>query len=88
MQPETVSRIIFWVLFAVALGIFANRALFLYRLIRVGQPDSRFDSLGKRLGVMLWNIFPQRCSLKSLRAGAILAISRMRCQIFTQHVSN
>ncbi|MEW6034198.1 MAG: (Fe-S)-binding protein [Chloroflexota bacterium] len=69
MLSEVWSRVIFWLLFVIALGVFLNRGFHLYRLLRLGQGESRFDSLGQRLKVMLWNTVPQRCSLKSLRAG-------------------
>ncbi|MDO8473147.1 MAG: heterodisulfide reductase-related iron-sulfur binding cluster [Dehalococcoidia bacterium] len=69
MELAAWSRVVFWVLFVVALGIFANRARLLVRLMRLGQPESRFDHLAARAKVLLWNIFPQRCSLKSMRKG-------------------
>ncbi len=69
MELSPLTLVIFWLLFAVALGVFANRAFTLYRLVMLGQPEDRFDRPGTRLKVMLWNIFPQRCSLKSIRAG-------------------
>ena len=69
MLPEVWMKVIFWAIFLVALGIFINRARTLYRLMRLGQPENRFDHLGRRLKAMLWNIVPQRCSLKSLRKG-------------------
>ncbi|MBI2854025.1 MAG: (Fe-S)-binding protein, partial [Chloroflexi bacterium] len=69
MLSEAWSRAIFWLLFIAAFGIFINRAIYLYRLMRLGQPENRFDRPGKRLSTMLYNILPQSCSLKSLRAG-------------------
>src|SRR3990170_7199848 len=69
MLPEVWMKVTFWAIFLVALSIFINSARTLYRLMRLGQPENRFDHLGRRLKVMLWNIIPQRCSLKSLRKG-------------------
>ena len=58
--------LIFWVLFAIAFSFFAHRVYFLFCLMRLGQGESRFDSLGRRIKSMLVEVFPQWCSLKSV----------------------
>jgi hypothetical protein len=39
--------VIFWVLFAIAVGLFAQRAYFLFRLMRLGKQENRFDRIGR-----------------------------------------
>ena len=58
--------VIFWVLFATAFGLFAQRAYFLFRLIRLGKQENRFDHIGQRIKMMLIEVIPQWCSLKSV----------------------
>jgi Fe-S oxidoreductase len=58
--------VIFWVLFAVAVGLFAQRAYFLFRLLRLGKPENRFDRIGERIKTMLVEVVPQWCSLKTV----------------------
>ena len=58
--------IIFWVLFVVAFGLFAQRTYFLFRLMRLGKPENRFDRIGQRIKNMLVEVVTQRCSLKSV----------------------
>ena len=58
--------IIFWVLFAVAFGLFAQRIYFLFRLMRLGKQENRFDRMGLRIKNMLVEVVTQRCSLKSV----------------------
>ena len=58
--------VIFWVLFAVAIGLFAQRVYFLIRLIRLGQGENRFDSLRHRFSSTLFETIFQWCSLKSV----------------------
>ena len=57
---------IFWVLFAIAVGLFAQRAYFLFRLMRLGKPENRFDRIGQRIKTMLVEVVPQWCSLKTV----------------------
>ena len=40
--------LIFWILFVVAFGLFARRLYFLFRLIRLGKPENRFDKIVTR----------------------------------------
>ena len=58
--------IIFWVLFVIAFGLFAQRTYFLFRLIRLGKPENRFDQVWKRFKNMAREVVTQRCSLKSV----------------------
>jgi Fe-S oxidoreductase len=58
--------VIFWVLFAVAVGLFAQRAYFLFRLLCLGKPENRFDRIGERIKTMLVEVVPQWCSLKTV----------------------
>jgi Fe-S oxidoreductase len=57
---------IFWVLFAIAFGLFAQRAYFLFRLMRLGKQENRFDRIGQRIKMMLVELAPQWCSLKTV----------------------
>ena len=41
--------VLFWVLFAVALGLFVQRLLLLIRLLRLGRPERRSDRLRHRI---------------------------------------
>jgi Fe-S oxidoreductase/nitrate reductase gamma subunit len=58
--------VIFWVLFAIAAVLFAQRIYFLFRLMRLGKPESRFDRIGQRIKAMLVEVVPQWCNLKTV----------------------
>ena len=58
--------VIFWVLFAIAFGLFAQRAYLLFRLLRLGQKEKRSGNIGRRIKVMLVEVFPQWCNLRSV----------------------
>jgi len=58
--------VIFWALFAIAIGLFAQRAYFLFRLMRLGKSENRFDRIGQRIKTMLVEVVPQWCSLKTV----------------------
>jgi len=58
--------VIFWILFAIAFALFAQRAYFLVRLMRLGKPENRFDRIGQRIKAMLVEVFPQWCTLKTV----------------------
>ena len=58
--------VIFWVLFAIALVLFAQRAYLLFRLLRLGQKEKRSESIGRRIKIMLVEVLPQWCNLKSV----------------------
>jgi Fe-S oxidoreductase len=66
--------IIFWVLFAVALGLFVQRLYFLLRLMRLGKPENRFDKMGQRIKNMLVQVGTQQCTLKSVTRKDIAGI--------------
>lgn len=57
---------IFWVLFAIAFGIFINRVYLLIRLLRLGRKENRFDRLAYRIISMLGITLSQWCSLKTV----------------------
>lgn len=57
---------IFWVLFAIAFGLFAQRFYFLFRLMRLGKKENRFDRIGERIKSMLVEVVPQWCTLKTV----------------------
>lgn len=58
--------LVFWALFALALGIFFRRMFYLYRILRLGQMENRFDQPGRRLKTVLAYVVPQWCNLKSV----------------------
>jgi Fe-S oxidoreductase len=58
--------VIFWVLFAIAFGLFAQRLYFLLRLMYLGKQENRFDRIGQRIKNMLFEVMLQRCNLKSV----------------------
>jgi Fe-S oxidoreductase len=58
--------VIFWLLFAVALGLFIQRAYLLIRLLKLGRPENRFDRPAYRFFRMLGVAFTQSSNLKSL----------------------
>jgi Fe-S oxidoreductase len=58
--------VIFWALFAIAIGLFVQRAYFLFRLMRLGKPENRFDRIGQRIKTMVVEVVPQWCSLKTV----------------------
>ena len=58
--------VIFWVMFFIAIGLFAQRAYFLFRVMCLGKQENRFDDIGQRIKNMLVEVIPQRCTLKSV----------------------
>jgi Fe-S oxidoreductase len=58
--------VIFWILFAIAFGLFAQRGYLLFRLLRLGQKEKRSGSIGYRIKTMFVEVFPQWCNLKSV----------------------
>ena len=58
--------VIFWVLFAIAFGLFAQRAYLLFRFLRLGQKEKRSESIGHRIKAVLVEVLPQWCNLKSV----------------------
>lgn len=51
---------ILWLVFLAAAGIFAYRATFLVRLLKLGRAENRFDRIAERLGRLLAYVFAQR----------------------------
>ena len=60
--------VIFWVLFVIAFGLFARRLYFLYRSIRLGKPENRFDKIVTRAMHVLSVNVSQSCTLRALLA--------------------
>jgi Fe-S oxidoreductase len=58
--------VIFWLLFAVALSLFIQRASLLVRLLKLGRPENRFNRPAYRFFNMLSVAFTQSSNLKSL----------------------
>ncbi len=58
--------VIFWFLFAIALGLFIQRVCLLIRLLKLGRPENRFDRLAYRFINMLALAFTQWSNLKTL----------------------
>ncbi len=58
--------VIFWLLFLIASGLFLQRVYFLYRVMRLGRNENRFDSPGRRIRSMLIETVFQWCNLKSV----------------------
>lgn len=58
--------VIFWLLFAIALGFFVQRVGLLIRLLKLGKPENRFDRLAYRFIHMLALTFTQWSNLKTL----------------------
>ncbi len=58
--------VIFWGLFAIAFGLFLQRVYLLYRLMRLGKSEDRFDRIGERIKNMLVEVAPQWCTLKTV----------------------
>jgi Fe-S oxidoreductase len=58
--------VIFWVLFAIAFGLFSQRFYFLFRLMLLGKQENRFDRIGERIKSMLVEVVPQWCTLKNV----------------------
>jgi Fe-S oxidoreductase len=58
--------IIFWLMFAVAVGLFGIRLNFLYRLLSLGKGENRFDRMGERIKNVFFEVIPQWCSLRSV----------------------
>ncbi len=57
---------IFWVLFAVALGLFLQRVWLLLRLLKLGKQENRFDHPVRRLLSMAGTVLTQSTNFKTL----------------------
>ncbi len=58
--------IIFWVLFAVGFGLFAQRVYFLSRFILLGREENRFDKKVYRMIYMVFMTIAQWCNLRNV----------------------
>jgi len=61
------GHVIFWVLFFIAFFLFARRVYLLFRLLRLGQRENRFDKIGHRIKLALFDVVLWWCSLKYIR---------------------
>ena len=50
--------VIFWLLFAIAFGLFTQRGYLLYRLLRLGQKEKRSENIRQRIKAILIEVFP------------------------------
>ena len=60
------AYVVFWVLTVAAVGLFAGRAYFLFRLLSLGKPAGEFDSVPKRILIAAVNVFGQWGQFKNL----------------------
>jgi Fe-S oxidoreductase len=58
--------VIFWVLFAIGFGLFAQRVYFLLRLMLLGRKENRFDKKVYRMIYMVFVTIFQWCNLRSV----------------------
>ncbi|MFA4837149.1 MAG: (Fe-S)-binding protein, partial [Dehalococcoidia bacterium] len=58
--------VFFWALFSIAIGLAARRIYFLFRSVRLGSTEKRFDRLGYRIRGVLGELVTQWCSLKNV----------------------
>ena len=58
--------VIFWSTFALAVGLFARRAYFLFRLICLGKAAGGFGYMAKRILIALVHVVGQWCQFKNL----------------------
>jgi Fe-S oxidoreductase/nitrate reductase gamma subunit len=52
--------LILWVVFLLAVGLFARRVVYLVRLLQLGRAENRFDRISERLKRLLVYVFGQR----------------------------
>ena len=65
--------LIFSLIIAVSLAIFAQRAFYLFRLMKLGKPAVRWDEVGQRLKGVLLHVLGQGRLLTEFRAGLMHA---------------
>ena len=65
--------LIFSLIIAVSLAIFAQRAFYLFRLMKLGKPAVRWDEVGQRFKGVLLHVLGQGRLLKEFRAGLMHA---------------
>jgi len=64
---SSLEKIIFALVILMTLGAFACPIFYRYRILRAGQPEGRFDGLGKRVWEALGKVLFQKCTLKNER---------------------
>ena len=62
----TGGKILLLVLMGITVCAFGRRAKFLIDLLKLGQPEDRFDKRWARLKYLLGQVLPQRCVLKNV----------------------
>ena len=66
----SLNTTIFIVIFVVAIVFFGWSCFQRFRLVTLGQPENRFDAVGKRIWNMLFYLLTQRCAItRSYRFG-------------------
>lgn len=62
------ERLIFWLLFLIAAGIFLHRIAFIYRTIKMGRRkrNEGFENPGERIKTLLSYVLGQRCNTKNV----------------------
>lgn len=68
------GSVLLWVVFLVAMGLFARRVHFLYRLLRLGQPENRFDQPKERMKQFLLYVLGQRLLFDEPLIGVVHAL--------------
>jgi hypothetical protein len=71
------GKILLLFLIGVTLLLFSRRAYFLVKLLKLGEPENRFDHLGKRLKYALGQALTERCTLKNVSRGDYAGIGHM-----------
>lgn len=68
------GSVLLWAVFLVALGLFVRRIYFLYRLLRLGQPENRFDHPRERIQQFLLYVVGQRLLFDEPLIGVVHAL--------------
>lgn len=65
--------LLLWLLSLIALGLFARRIYFLYRLLRLGRPENRFDQPRARIKQFIVHVLGQRLLFEEPLIGIVHA---------------
>jgi len=63
-----------WLIFILAFGLFSRRIYFLYRLLRLGAPENRFDHPGERIKHFIVYVLGQRLLFDEPLIGIVHAV--------------
>ncbi len=66
--------VFFWLLFAIAIGLFSSRILFLFRLLYLGKKENNFNNIRKRIKLVLTDFLLQRTNLSSVNRNDLAGI--------------